>query len=99
MLVNYSEADRADVFRKLNTLRHRYFIPRMLRSVLDQVFYVVESARHNLRIEGAQPEWGAFVALEMYQFYSVLEAAVRAAREVEQATGFSGEALSAEAGE
>ena len=71
----------------------------MLRSVLDQVFYVVESARHNLRAEHGASQWRAFVALEMYQFYTALQEAVRSAREVEQATGFSGEQLYKEAGE
>jgi hypothetical protein len=71
----------------------------MLRSVLDQVFYVVESTRYNLRAEGVHPQWRAFVALEMYQFYTALEEAIRSAREIEQSTGFSGEQLHAEAAE
>ena len=68
----------------------------MLRSVLDQVFYVVETARCNLRADCLQPQWRASVAVEMYESYTALEEAARSAREIEQATGFSGEALYAE---
>jgi len=67
----------------------------MLKSVIDQVFYVVETTRYNLRSERRWPEWSATVALEMYQFYTALEQAIQSAREVEQATGFSGAEVSA----
>jgi hypothetical protein len=96
---DYSDEEWADIAWKLNGLRHQYFVPRMLRSVLDQVFYVVESARYNLRAERVQPQWRTFVAVEMYEFYTALEEAVRSAREIEHSTGFSGEVLYAEADE
>ena len=98
-LPNYTDEEWADMTWKLNGLRHEYFVPRMLRSVLDQVFYVVETARYNLRSERVQARWRAAVAVEMYQFYTALEAAARSARQIEQATGFSGEALYVEAAE
>jgi len=94
-LANYSEAEREDLLVKLNSLRHEYFVPRMLKSVIDQVFYVVETTRYNLRSERRWPEWSATVALEMYQFYTALEQAIQSAKEVEQATGFSGAEVSA----
>jgi hypothetical protein len=88
-----------DVAKKLNGLPHGHFGRCRLQSVLDQALYVLESARHNLRIERERPQWRAFVAVEIYQFYTALEEAIRSAREIEQTTGFSGEALYAEAGE
>jgi len=80
---------------KLVHLRHQYFVPRMLQSVVDQAFYVVESTRHNLNYEVRRPEWGASAAFEMYQFYTALEEAVESAREIERSTGFSGAEIAA----
>ena len=78
---------------KPNNLRHQCFVPRVLRSVLDKVFCVVESARPNLSAENAHPQWRAFVTLEIYRFYTALQEASRLAREIELATGFSDEEL------
>jgi len=65
---NLSDEEAQDVIAKLNHLRHQYFVPRMLQSVMDQVFYVVESTRHNLKYERRLSEWRASAAFEMYQF-------------------------------
>ena len=86
---------QTEVWTRLNDLRHKYMVPRMLESVADQIFYVVESTRHNLKGDIGCPEWRASVAFEMYQFYTALEEAVQAAREIERSTGFSGEELAA----
>lgn len=86
---------QTEVWTRLNDLRHKYMVPRMLESVMDQVFYVVEGTRHNLKGDIRCPEWRASVAFEMYQLYTALEEAGRAAREIERSTGFSGEELAA----
>ncbi len=76
-------------------MRHRHFVPRMHRSVLEQVFYVVEVTRLNLGVDNGLSAWRAYVALEMFRFYTALERAVRAAKQVEEMTGFSGAEVAA----
>lgn len=71
----------------------------MLRSVVDQVFYVVAGTRHNLRTERVQPQWRSTVAVEMYEFCTAFGEAAPSGKEIEESTGFAGQALYAEANE
>ncbi len=88
-----TQAERDSLVAKLNSIRHNHITPRVLESVTDQVIYVVESTRYNLNYERRRPEWLGCAAIEMYQFYTFLEEAAQAAREVEAATGFSGKEI------
>lgn len=81
--------------RKLKCMCYEYSFPRAMHSVLEDVYYLVQTARWHLRRDGNSEEWRQQIAIHMYEFYTALKTASEAAGKVEEDTGFSGQELSA----
>ncbi|MFH1185744.1 MAG: hypothetical protein V1755_12020 [Chloroflexota bacterium] len=81
---------------KLKCLRYEHSFPRARSSALQDVFYLVETARWHLKRDGNSDRWREYIALHMYQFQSALQEAMELAAEIEKRTGFSGKELAAE---
>lgn len=77
-------------------MRYEYSFPRAMYSVLEDVFYLVQTARWHLRRDGRSAEWREYIACHMYQLGAALRKAMEAAGEVEKETGLSGRELAAE---
>jgi hypothetical protein len=95
-LEGLSEDETEALGAKLRCLQYEYRFPRAMISVLEDVSYLVHTARWHLNRDGASPRWRAHIAVHMYEMRTLLQLALEEAAEIERSTGFSGERLSAE---
>jgi len=64
-----------------------------MHSVLEDVFYLVQTANWHLKRDGHTREWLENIAFHMYQLQAALRKAQEFAGEIEKRTGISGEDL------
>jgi hypothetical protein len=92
-LEDLSEQEIQALEGKLRLGRYEDTFPRAMHSVLEDVFYLVQTANWHLKRDGHTREWLENIAFHMHQFQAALKRAQEFAGEVEERTGISGEDL------
>ena len=95
-LAGLSEQETRALEGKLKCLQYEYSFPRLMNSVLEDVFYIVQTANWHLKRDSRSRQWLEHIALHMYQFRSALQEAMELAEAVEKRTGIWGRELAEE---
>ena len=95
-MADLSEEEIQVLAGRLNGLKYECAFPRAMYSVLEDVFYLVDTARWHLKRDGHSERWRENIAFQMYQLQSALRKALEAAGEIEKRTGLSGRELAPE---
>ncbi len=88
-----SEAEAEELGRRLRCMHFGYAFPRAIQSAVEDVFYLVQTARWHLKRGGRSEGLRERIALRMYELYTMLQSAIDFARDVEKDTGLSGQEL------
>jgi hypothetical protein len=89
-----SDEETQKLLGRLKSMYYEYSLPQAMQSILEDVFYMVQTARWHLKQDGNSEEWRAWIAVHMYAFYTALRHAAEMAAEIEKNTGFSGREIS-----